>query len=146
MALTLLTPEVRRLADVFILRPVAAAERHFPRDLWMRRGVTIAKLLVIFWMIGVYVGEAYVGRSGGRPVPALYGIYDVEAFTRRGVEVPRGDGTRWQRFVVAERDTAAVQMAAGPVERYRVRDDAAARTDADPPRRRGRWSDPALHA
>lgn len=128
MALTLLAPEARRLADTFILRPVASAERHFPRDVWMRRSVTIAKLLVIFWMIGVYVSVAYAGRSGGSPVPALYGIYDVEAFTRRGVELPRGDGARWQRFVVAERDTAAVQTAAGPVERYTVRHDALAHT------------------
>lgn len=128
MALTLLAPEARRLADVFILTPVASAGRHLSRDVWMRRSVTIAKLLVIFWMIGVYVRQAYAGRSGGWPVPALYGIYDVEAFTRGGVELPRSDGGRWQRFVVAERDTAAVQMAAGPVERYRVRHDALART------------------
>ncbi|MGE5834445.1 MAG: hypothetical protein ACM4AI_08220 [Acidobacteriota bacterium] len=128
MALTLLAPETRRLADVFILRPVASAERHLPRDVWMRRGVTIAKLLVIVWMIGVYVGEAYVARSSGRPAPALYGIYDVETFTRGGVELARGDGARWQRFVVAERDTAAVQTASRPVERYRVRHDALAHT------------------
>ena len=58
-------------------------------------------------MIGVYTQQSWVLRPGAFPIPALYGIYDVEEFVRGGVALARGNDARWQRVVIAERDTTA---------------------------------------
>jgi hypothetical protein len=128
MAMVLLAPDARRLVDVFFAKTVSSGAGPVATGAWMRRGSAIAKVLVVVWIIGVWVREAYVERAAGQPIPALYGIYDVEEFTRGGTSVARGDSTRWHRFVMAERDSAAIQMTGGSPERFQVRHDAAART------------------
>jgi hypothetical protein len=86
----------------------------------MTQVVAIAKWVVVVCMIAAHVRTGYQERAGAQPNPALYGIYDVEDFARGGVSLPRTDDTRWQRFVVAEYDTAAIQNMAGALERYEV--------------------------
>jgi hypothetical protein len=122
MALVLLAPDARRLLDVFLSAPdprSAAPVPPAPRSR-MTQVVAIAKWVVVVCMIAAHVRTGYQERAGAQPNPALYGIYDVEDFARGGVSLPRTDDTRWQRFVVAEYDTAAIQNMAGALERYEV--------------------------
>jgi hypothetical protein len=130
MALVLLAPEARRLIDVFLLTPASPSEGPARPGATSRiaRGTAIVKWVVVIWMIGVYTQQSWAIRPGAYPIPALYGIYDVEEFVRGGVALARGDDARWQRVVIAERDTAAIQGTTGPVQRYRFRDDATAHT------------------
>jgi hypothetical protein len=128
MAMVLLAPDARRLVDVAFAKTASAGGEPASSAAWRRRGSVLAKALILLLMVGVYVRAAYVGRASAVRIPALYGIYDVEHFARGGVPIARGDSTRWHRVVVAERDTAAIQMSGGLTERYRARHDAAART------------------
>jgi uncharacterized membrane protein YphA (DoxX/SURF4 family) len=85
MALFLLAPELRRLADVFLLNRATAASRLtgpvFPRR-WQRIAVTV------FWVVFVgysLFGQIYGGWQGYKKTyitpqrPPLYGLYDVES-------------------------------------------------------------------
>jgi len=120
MALVLIAPDAARLAAAFFRVSPATPEsgRVAP---WIRRCV---KTVVVVLLIAVNFRTAYLERREAMLLPALYGIYEVEAFERDGVVVPPGDRTRWQRLIIAERATAAIQAAAdGRLNLYGVTDD-----------------------
>ena len=94
----------------------------------MTRATAAVKWLVVIWLIGVRVHQPWVMSADEWRIPALYGIYDVEEFVRAGVAVAKDDDARWQRVVIAERETAAIQSATGSLQRYSFRVDALAHT------------------
>jgi hypothetical protein len=122
MALVLLAPDARRLIAIVLPVQDVPGTRSMPPASRSRvaQAVAIAKWVVVMSMLAVSGYNAYIQRAGALPTPALYGIYDVEEFVRGGVPLPRGDDTRWQRFVVAEYDTAGIQNTTGTVVRYDV--------------------------
>ncbi|HEX2569226.1 MAG TPA: hypothetical protein VH877_06655 [Polyangia bacterium] len=135
MAVFLLLPDLRRLANVFVLNrptePVVLRAQFRAR--WMERARWVLKSVVIGWCL---IGEmqsnlkAYTTRGDLAPPPALYGIYEVEAFTRNGE--PRapllGDAARWRAMTVNRRRLLTVQWMNDKVTHFRMVDDPAKKT------------------
>lgn len=126
MALALLAPDARRLANLFLLNePVPPSD--FGRSAtagWRRRVGHVVKATVVVVMVGESFRTTYVNHLDSLLRPALYGIYDVEEFSRGGILIPAGGKDRWQRFIVSEGGVTAIQWTAGGVlERYQSNDD-----------------------
>jgi hypothetical protein len=107
MALFLLAPEMRRLADVIVFNRSTGASR-FPALFRSRRALRLAAIAQI--VFGAYlVGMNLYGGwqswhspfGGGAPKPALYGIWDVDRMWIDGVERSPlvTDYDRWRRVI-----------------------------------------------
>lgn len=135
MAVFLLLPDLQRLTHVLILnRSTEPVILRTPfRARWMERARWVLKPIVIGWCV---IGEtqvnykAYTVRGDDSPRPALYGIYEVEAFTRNGELRPPllGDASRWRSMTVNRRPALAVQWMNDKVTRFRMVDDPAKKT------------------
>lgn len=135
MAVFLLLPDLRRLANFLILnRPTEPVILRTPfRARWMERARWVLKPIVIGWIL---IGEiqsnqrAFTTRGDQAPLPALYGIYEVEAFTRNGELRPPwlGDASRWRTMTVNRRSALAVQLMNDTVRQFRMVDDPAKKT------------------
>jgi hypothetical protein len=129
MALVLLAPDARRLANLFFFnKTVAPADLGVPPvgagARWLGR---VVKAAVIVALLVVNIRGAYLRRNNRDPLPVVYGVYEVDEFARDGAAVPPGDRARWHRLVIAERGQAAIQWTAGgPVQSYQLKDDTAA--------------------
>jgi hypothetical protein len=129
MALVLLAPDARRLANLFFFnKTVAPADLGVPPvgagARWLGR---VLKAAVIVALLVVNIRGAYLRRNNRDPLPVVYGVYEVDEFARDGAAVPPGDRARWHRLVIAERGQAAIQWTAGgPVQSYQLKDDTAA--------------------
>jgi uncharacterized membrane protein YphA (DoxX/SURF4 family) len=83
----LLSPEVRRLADIFLFnRPTAPARlaRAWPNRTLAHTALAL-KILLLGWLLYLHVVPAWQqGRkwSEDTPKPALYGLYEVVEFSR----------------------------------------------------------------
>lgn len=107
-ALFLLGPDLLRLANVLVLnRPAEAAPlaRNWPTR-WIGNAAGVTKVLMVGWILYLSVGQE-LWRAASiyhTPKPELYGIYDVEVFTRDGQTVPPllTDKTRWRRVNFGE--------------------------------------------
>jgi YD repeat-containing protein len=141
IASVLLLPDLRRLADVFVLnRPAAPADTTSPlTSRWlMNPGLAVKTLLMGYVLISsaVYAREAVHRRGGEAPRPALYGIFQVDELVRNGQVVPplATDGSRWANVIidVADGSSTAFSIKAmdGSMRRYRLEYDAAPRTIA----------------
>ncbi|AGC48495.1 hypothetical protein MYSTI_07223 [Myxococcus stipitatus DSM 14675] len=108
LAVFLLLPDLRRLADVLVFNratqpTVLATPFTFSsRVTWALRGV---KAVFIGWMLYSSVSQNLsMSEKWGdaAPHPPLYGFYDVESFTRDGQVLPPllGDTHRWRAFIV----------------------------------------------
>lgn len=124
MALFLTVPDLRRLADLFLLHRPAA-----PADLggaswtnpWARRFAIAAKAVLIVYFIAAqsirYYGEMKLVAAGTRP--ALYGLYKVQRFLRNGREDAPDYPHNWQCIAIDGRGMA-VQLSSENWERPRV--------------------------
>lgn len=123
MALFLLLPDMRRLADVFILnRPTTPWEPAplFARPL-LNTIATIATTLVIAFMLGQEFWRTARLREDffGAPVP-LTGIYEVEQQVEGGVTVPplMSDERRWRRLAIEPSGVVTVAFASDSVRSF----------------------------
>ncbi|HEY2031824.1 MAG TPA: hypothetical protein VGH20_21685 [Myxococcales bacterium] len=124
LALFLLAPELRRLADVFLFdrgtpAPVRAG---LFGSRTLNRAMTICLILFGVYLAQLTLRDARnVVRTGGdeSPKPALYGIYSVDKMTIDGVEHPPlfTDPLRWRRITI-ERYLVGIVPADGPVQRF----------------------------
>ncbi len=118
MALFLLLPDLRRLANFLALnRPAAAAEWNAP--VFSTRWTRIASRVLPILLIGYNLfGQIKGGWQMYRQTyiqpqrPPLYGLYDVETVTRKGKEQPPllSDLTRWRRIAFEFPGTVAIQF------------------------------------
>ena len=107
MAICLMAPDLGRLVRVLVLnRPVPAADLgsfRFPRR-WMRFAVAGLKTVFLGYVLynQIHGGWGAYQQLRHPVLPALYGLYDVEAFTQNGHERPPllTDATRWRRVIV----------------------------------------------
>ncbi len=108
MAVFLATPAWRRLLNLLVLnRPAEPADLTAPRfnRRYLRIGAAVFQVLFVGYFLysEVSVGwSAYKESYINQKRPPLYGLYDVETFTRNGREVPplTTEATRWRRVSI----------------------------------------------
>jgi hypothetical protein len=106
MALVLLAPDARRLANVLVLNRTAPPSSE-PPLVESRRGRHIllgAQLVFALYLFAVFFDssqKSWTRYGGGAPKPALYGIWNVERMWIDGVERSAlvTDFDRWRRVV-----------------------------------------------
>ena len=135
MAVFLLIPDLRRLADFFWFnRPtVPAADRAPLPARWMERARLGLKALLIGFVLFTttdQVLELQAMFGDKAPKPALYGIYEVEEFIRNGEAQPplTTDAVRWRRVIVNKRNVMSVQIMSDAMQRFKLLDDPTKRT------------------
>jgi uncharacterized membrane protein YphA (DoxX/SURF4 family) len=100
MSAIIIAPDIGRLASVFVLNMVAIPASLGDTD--RKRWKAAAKTFVIAYMLAtVSIGVAGIYRVVAAR-PPLYGIYQVDEFTRNGEPVPPliTDPIRWRAMVV----------------------------------------------
>lgn len=117
MAVVLLAPHARRLADMLILhQPSPPATQ--PTLFTTRRATNMATAVQVGLAVWVLAGALLSSgldwhQSGGRPKPALYGIWTVTAFTSTKTPPPTTPRYRWQRLIVQASDALTYQQMDG---------------------------------
>lgn len=106
LSLLMLTPEMQRVLNFFVLN--RTAEPYTPPPLFhsarRNRIAAIVQVALVLWLLGLNTWgarEGYKTYGNGVPTPALYGIWDVEQQTVDGKPVPPllTDTTRWRRIL-----------------------------------------------
>ena len=113
MAIFVLLPDLRRLANFFILnRPVerVSVQPLFRRPLWHRGALVIASLFLIA-VVGTSLYQSYDQRRRfiAQRSP-LYGVWEVEEFSL-GQATPTPSAQRWSRIIFDSPRRVAVQTA-----------------------------------
>jgi len=112
----LLAPDVPRLVRFLLLNraTVPSTEAQLFRGVRANRIALAAQLIFGVWLVGVYCHFAWGiwnTRGGGRPLPPLYGIWEVKQMSID--EQPRPplltDSTRWRRAIFDYPDRMAFQ-------------------------------------
>ena len=130
MAIFLLLPDARRLANFFILNRPAECVREQPlfrRTVWHRGALVLASLFVIT-IVGMSLYQSYDQRQFlmSRRSP-LYGIWEVEEFSL-GQSTPAASNQRWQRIIFDIPNRITVQTPADPHQRFSLQLDQDKRT------------------
>lgn len=136
MAVVLVLPDVQRLLGVLLLnRPTQPRKLETPFLLSRReaRGVLAVKVLflgVVGWSMYTSRMEFLENYGDSAPKPALYGLYEVESFTRDGQVLPPllGDAQRWRYLAVSRYSWASLRMMDDRLQRFRLEHDAAKST------------------
>jgi len=123
LSLFLLLPDFRRLTDFFFLnRPTVPSPLGRPfANKWLNRAALVVKIAFVGWSVAFAVKDEIEAEA---PVPALYGLYEVEFFSTSN---PAGasktkDENRWRRMVINRSDRLAVQLMDDSLKRYVVKD------------------------
>jgi uncharacterized membrane protein YphA (DoxX/SURF4 family) len=107
MAVYLAAFDLRRLLDVFVRNcattPVDLTGPSFERR-WMRVSAIVFQVLLVGYTLfeNIHGGwQGYKDRYVSRLRPPIYGLYEVETFTRDGQDVPPlvTDATRWRKLI-----------------------------------------------
>ena len=128
MSFVLLWPDLRRLADFFLLnrKVEPAPDRSLFRSQRLNR---IAVVLQVLFAVVLLGNDLYHDQRGvralaeARRMTPLYGIWSVEEFTLDGQVRPAllTDPLRWQRLIVEEEGLVAVQPMNGPLRYFSLR-------------------------
>lgn len=131
MAIFLAAPDLKRLADVFLWNR-AARLSHIDDALFRSRGVRMTAIAVKTVFIGyVLFLQVRGGIQGYRnfytnaPKSPLYGIWNVESFTRAGQ--PVADGSRWSKIAIERPQFLTVRPIDGPPQTFPTKYDEASR-------------------
>ncbi len=126
MALFLVAPDVRRLFNFLVLnRAAAPASVWLPN--WRRRWMRVAAVIFPVLFTGYFLyGEISSGWSAYKESyinvkrPPLYGLYDVEGFTRNGQDAPPllTDKNRWKKVAIEYPDMVAIRQMDDSAQRY----------------------------
>jgi len=120
LALVLLAPQAKRLAAMLILeKPSPPATQ--PALFTTRRAIKAATAVQVglgAWILAgamLLSGLNWFNDGGGRPKPALYGIWTVTTFTLDGASLPplTTQPRRWQRLIIEDPDTLTYQRMDG---------------------------------
>src|SRR5579863_7103378 len=116
LACFLLAPDFQRLVRFLLLNRATApsTEAQLFRGVRANRIALVAQIIFGLWLVGLYGHHSLViwnTRGGGRPLPALYGIWEVKQMSID--EQPRPplltDSTRWRRAIFDDPDQMAFQ-------------------------------------
>jgi hypothetical protein len=135
MAIFLALPDLRRLANLFVLnRPVEPAE---VRPLFARRGLHRGALVFRtvfvagFAVLVLYVMyDSYKTYGGPAEKSPFYGVWNVDELVVDGQARPPlvTDGSRWRRVVFDYPQMISIQLMSDTRERYTLKLDTARRT------------------
>ncbi|RKH02066.1 hypothetical protein D7V97_28330, partial [Corallococcus sp. CA053C] len=129
VAVFLLLPELRRLADVLVLnRPTPPVVFRTPfanrRLEWGSRAVKV--LFAGFIVCSTTATEWSNSHAYGNasPLHALYGVYEVESFTRDGQPRPllAGDATAWRYLLISRYQRLSLRFMDDTGKRFRMED------------------------
>jgi multidrug transporter EmrE-like cation transporter len=125
MAIFLIVPETKRLWTVFVShRVVAPANIGMPA---IAKRLNIARRVAKIGLVGLAVFaplkmsyDANRQFGDAAPKPPLFGIYDVESFSKNGVMMPPllTDTVRWRRLVVSRPGGLSVKLMSDSTRRY----------------------------
>ncbi len=128
----LLLPDARRLANALVLGRAAAAPAPGwrPQSVRWRRIAIAVKVLVIGIMLYDSMYRTYERSLERTGTPPLYGLYDVESFSRDGVNAPPllTDAKRWRTASATRWKTFVTTFMDGSTKRYRIAYDEATQT------------------
>lgn len=118
MALYLASADLHRLVNVFILnRATEPADQSAPAfsKRWARITALVFQILLVGYTLGnsLYGGWQNYQTNRVHPArPPIYGLYDVERFTRNGKDVPPliTDSTRWRKVIADVPTVVAIKM------------------------------------
>jgi hypothetical protein len=126
-AMVLAVPDLRRLANVLLLhRPTVPASlvRAWPAGRAAKLLIVVKALMVIWvlWLIPTQRIWRFVDAPP-RVKPTYYGIYEVEVFSRNGVELPplTTDAYRWRRVAFDYQNRMSVLLMNDARMMYRFR-------------------------
>jgi hypothetical protein len=128
MAVFLLWPDLRRLADVLVLnQPTSAASLAPPwRSGWYRVSSAVLKVVVLGSLLFEYGQRLRSSGPDYKPAPAslarLSGFWNVESFRSDGLEKPAllTDGDRWRRVIFDEPSGGLRMIALGANNQWLV--------------------------
>lgn len=130
MALVLLAPQLRRMADMFLLERRAEPVVQPPLFGGRRanRVAALVQAVIGLWMVvgTVYLGwTSYQDFGAGAPKAPLYGIWSVSEFRVDGQAIPPllTDDNRWQRVVFDTPGAMTYQRMNGDLEVARAQVD-----------------------
>jgi uncharacterized membrane protein YphA (DoxX/SURF4 family) len=129
----LLIPDLRPLCDFFIRNKPAAlapAQPHFAAKKWRVAGGIVKTLVIGYTVVTSAIGTIEGASKLAAPKSSLYGIWDVEEFTRDGQTLPPllTDTARWRRFVTQSPNGIGTRGMDDSVHAYVVRFDTAKST------------------
>lgn len=134
LTLVLVVPDLGRLAKVFLLnRPIEPTPYSplFRRAKYNRVAFRVGMtcLAITLALRGLVIANG-TGDAYRRTPTALYGIYDVESFTRNGTRVPPllSDTRRWRMLVIERSGLASIRLMDDAVLDYLTSTDPADRT------------------
>jgi uncharacterized membrane protein YphA (DoxX/SURF4 family) len=116
LACFFLAPDVPRLVRFLLLRRTTSLSPEAPlfRGVRANRIALAAQIIFGLWLVGMscnYAWGIWTTRGGGRPLPPLYGIWEVEQMSIDGQPRPPllTDSTRWRRAIFDYPDRMVVQ-------------------------------------
>jgi len=125
MAVILVLPDARRLANLFLFNRAAepAEIRPLFRRVWLNRVGLAVRTLVLVGVTGLALYQSYDGYVSYGELAAkspLYGIWNVDELEIDGKARPlvESDGTRWRRAIFDYPGTIAFQNVNDSRERY----------------------------
>jgi hypothetical protein len=123
MAIFLMVPDLGRLTNLLVLnRPTVASDLSSPsfearwiKPRWMKIGGTAFKVLFVgYFLYGTVKGgwQSYDEYVLNRPKAPIYGLYEVENFSRAGQDLAplSTDATRWRRVMIQFPTAFSVRM------------------------------------
>jgi uncharacterized membrane protein YphA (DoxX/SURF4 family) len=130
LAVLLLLPDLRRLADLLVLnRPTEAVTLRTPfQAQWLEKARVGGKALLIGSILFWYAKQALDMRKMMSEAPGklpFFGLYEVEGFVRNGAEVSPliTETTRWRTVAVNSRGTFTIRLMDDTQKRYRPQQD-----------------------
>lgn len=130
MALFLMLPDLRRLANVFVLNRTAEAVPLAPAHRWRWTPVARTLFVIAYCGYSIYGAQQFLHHVRvPRPSP-LQGIWNVDELTENGVARPplTTDTARWRRVVISNSRALSIYRMNDAKTRYAMEDDAAHRT------------------
>jgi hypothetical protein len=122
LALVLLAPQARRLANVFVLERVSSPVTQPALPITARAakiGTAIQIALGAWVLVGSLIisGLDWFEYGGGRTKPELYGIWTVNTFILDGISLPplTTQRDRWENLIIEDSDRLSYQRMDGVI-------------------------------
>jgi hypothetical protein len=126
MALFLVTPDARRLTDLFIFhRTVRLPSIPLVRKKWLNRSLLALQVLGGFVLAAVALYGSYQQAKYYEIKPPHYGVWAVEEYVVDGIIVPPSlnEQTRWRRVILDVPERLTVQYVDAPQDRFFLKQD-----------------------